>query len=186
MNSLAFRLLRKVGEFLCGYIKAAGAVEFAISVKYAPGAEDLLSSLETHLTNFKTGGIYMKIKYEFADGTMSEVEVEESIGAVIIESRRKEDNLARKERYHCYSMDAAQFEGTEYSDGETPEMRMEREMDAERIARALDGLSEVQRRRLLGFAEGKSMREIAREENVQHRAVVKSIEGARKIFKKNF
>ena len=27
----------------------------------------------------------MKIKYEFADGTVSEVEVEESIGAVIIE-----------------------------------------------------------------------------------------------------
>lgn len=128
----------------------------------------------------------MKIRYEFVDGTVSEVEVEESIGAVIIESRREEDNLARKERYHCYSMDAAQFEGMEYADNETPEKQMEREMDAERIAHALDGLSEVQRRRLLGFAEGKSMREIAREENVQHRAVVKSIEGARKIFKKNF
>ena len=52
----------------------------------------------------------MKIKYEFADGTVSEVEVEESIGAVIIEDRRLEDNLSRKERYHCYSLDAAQFE----------------------------------------------------------------------------
>ncbi len=40
----------------------------------------------------------MKIKYEFADGTVSEVEVEESIGAVIIEDRRMEDNLSRKER----------------------------------------------------------------------------------------
>ena len=40
----------------------------------------------------------MKIKYEFADGTVSEVEVEESIGAVIIEDRRLEDNLSRKER----------------------------------------------------------------------------------------
>ena len=128
----------------------------------------------------------MKIKYEFADGTVSEVEVEESIGAVIIESRRKEDNLARKERYHCYSMDAAQFEGDEYGTEETPETQMERELDTERIAHALDGLSEVQRRRLLKFAEGKSMREIAREEKVQHRAVMKSIEGARKIFKKNF
>ncbi len=28
----------------------------------------------------------MKIKYEFADGTVSEVEVEESIGAVIIDT----------------------------------------------------------------------------------------------------
>lgn len=128
----------------------------------------------------------MKIKYEFADGTVSEVEVEESIGAVIIESRREEDNLARKERYHCYSMDAVQFEGDEYGTEETPETQMERELDTERIAHALDGLSEVQRRRLLKFAEGKSMREIAREEKVQHRAVMKSIESARKIFKKNF
>ena len=128
----------------------------------------------------------MKIKYEFADGTVSEVEVEESIGAVIIESRREEDNLARKERYHCYSMDAVQFEGDEYGTEETPETQMERELDTERIAHALDGLSEVQRRRLLKFAEGKSMRESAREEKVQHRAVMKSIEGARKIFKKNF
>ena len=54
----------------------------------------------------------MKIKYEFADGTVSEVEVEESIGAVIIEDRRLEDNLSRKERYHCYSLDAAQFHAT--------------------------------------------------------------------------
>ena len=103
----------------------------------------------------------MKIKYEFADGTVSEVEVEESIGEVIIEDRRQEDNLARKERYHCYSLDAAQFEGSEYGTEETPETKMERKQDTERIARALDGLSEVQRRRLLMLADGKSMREIA-------------------------
>lgn len=30
----------------------------------------------------------MKIKYEFVDGTVSEVEVKESVGAVIIEDRR--------------------------------------------------------------------------------------------------
>lgn len=30
----------------------------------------------------------MKIKYEFADGTVSEVEVDESIGTVIVEERR--------------------------------------------------------------------------------------------------
>ncbi len=71
--------------------------------------------------NFKTGGILMKIKYEFADGTVSEVEVEESIGAVIIEGRRMEDNLSRKERCHCYSLEAAEFEGMDYADGMTPE-----------------------------------------------------------------
>lgn len=67
----------------------------------------------------------MKIKYEFADGTVSEVEVEESIGAVIVEDRRMEDNLARKERYHCYSLDAAVYEGLDYAAEETPETQME-------------------------------------------------------------
>lgn len=128
----------------------------------------------------------MKIKYEFADGTVSEVEVEESIGAVIIESRRKEDNLSRKERYHCYSLDSAQFEGMDFADGATPETAMEQKLEYERTASALDSLSEVQRRRLLMLADGFSIREIARQENVQHRAVVKSIESAKKIFKKNF
>ena len=128
----------------------------------------------------------MKIKYEFADGTVSEVEVSESIGAVIIEDRRLEDNLSRKERYHCYSLDAAQFEGAEYSDRETPETKMEREMDTERIAQALDGLSEVQRRRILMLAGGMSVNEIARKEGVHHSVVSETISAARKKFKKFF
>ncbi len=128
----------------------------------------------------------MKIKYEFADGTVSEVEVEESIGAVIIEDRRLEDNLSRKERYHCYSLDAAQFEGAEYSDRETPETKMEREMETEHIAQALDGLSEVQRRRILMLAGGMSVNEIARKEGVHHSVVSETISAARKKFKKFF
>ncbi len=59
----------------------------------------------------------MKIRYEFADGTVSEVELEECIGTVIIEDRRLKDSLSRRERYHCDSLDAAQFGGMEYSDG---------------------------------------------------------------------
>ena len=128
----------------------------------------------------------MKIKYEFADGTVSEVEVSESIGAVIIEDRRLEDNLSRKERYHCYSLDAAQFVGEEYSDRETPETKMEREMETERIAQALDGLSEVQRRRILMLAGGMSVNEIARKEGVHHSVVSETISAARKKFKKFF
>ena len=63
----------------------------------------------------------MKIKYKFVDGTVAEVVVDESIGTVIAESRRLEGNLARKDSYHCYSLEAIQYEGAEYSDGETPE-----------------------------------------------------------------
>jgi hypothetical protein len=53
----------------------------------------------------------MKIQWKFADGTTSEVEVNEEIGNYITASRRAESNLARKERYHCYSLDAIDYEG---------------------------------------------------------------------------
>lgn len=128
----------------------------------------------------------MKIKYEFADGTVSEVEVEESIGAVIVESRRKEDNLSRKERYHCYSLDAADFEGCEYADKDTPETLLEQMVDNHRLNELLQKLSEVQRRRFLLYAQGKSLREIARMEGVDHKAVKKSVDAAKKFFIKNF
>ena len=128
----------------------------------------------------------MKIKYKFVDGTVAEVEVDESIGTVITELRRLEGNLARKESYHCYSLEAIQFEGAEYSDGETPETKMEREMETEHIAQALDGLSEVQRRRILMLAGGMSVNEIARKEGVHHSVVSETISAARKKFKKFF
>lgn len=128
----------------------------------------------------------MKIKYEFVDGKISEVEVAEEIGSVIIESRRLEDNLARKERYHCYSLDAVDFEGSEYADRDTPESLLEQMVDKQHIKGLLKELPEVQKRRLLLYAQGKSLREIARLEGVDHKAVKKSIEAAKKYFIKNF
>ena len=128
----------------------------------------------------------MKIKYEFVDGKISEVEVTEEIGSVIIESRRLEDNLARKERYHCYSLDAVDFEGSGYASKDTPESLLEQTTDKQHIKRLLKELPEVQKRRLLLYAQGKSLREIARLEGVDHKAVKKSIEAAKKYFIKNF
>ena len=63
----------------------------------------------------------MKIKYKFVDGTVSEVEVEDSIGGFIVGDRRREGNLARKEGYHCYSLDAVEFEGMDFAAEGTPE-----------------------------------------------------------------
>ena len=53
----------------------------------------------------------MKINYTFANGETSDVEVREEIGNLILDSRREESNQDRKERYHCYSLDAAEYEG---------------------------------------------------------------------------
>lgn len=128
----------------------------------------------------------MLITWKFADGTTSEVEVNEEIGSYITASRREESNLDRKERYHCYSLDAIDYEGLEYAADTTPENETARKEDTARVNAALDKLSETQHRRLLMLADGLSIREIARREGVDHRAVRESIEAARKKFKKNF
>ena len=82
----------------------------------------------------------MKIQWKFADGTTSEVEVNEEIGNYITASRRRrQSNLARKERYHCYSLDAIDYEGPErYVTDTTPETELIREEHAARINTALD------------------------------------------------
>ena len=128
----------------------------------------------------------MKITWNFADGTTSEVEVNEELGTFITASRREDNNLSRKERYHCYSLDAVLFEGKEYGDNHTPDTEMESAEKRRRIAAALAKLSETQRRRLLMLADGLSVREIARRENKDFKSVHESIDGAKKKFLKNF
>lgn len=128
----------------------------------------------------------MKINYTFANGETSEVEVSEEIGNVILDSRREESNLDRKERYHCYSLDAAEFEGAEYADGDTPETALFSQLERSHIAEVFDELSETQKRRLLLLAQGLSVREIARREGKDIKTIRQSIDGARKKFLKFF
>lgn len=114
--------------------------------------------------------------------------MEESIGAVILESRREEDNLARKERYHCRSMDGAYFEGMDYGTDETPETVLSAKEEDRHLYDAFQQLSEVQRRRLMMLAGGMSIREIARQEGTNFRTVHESVESGRKnlkVFLKN-
>ena len=128
----------------------------------------------------------MKINYTFNNGENSEVEVNEQIGAVIIESRRKEENLARKERYHCVSMEDAVYEGDDSIDERTPESLFMEQLDNEHIKETLDKLSDLHRRRLLMLVQGLTIREIAKIEGVTVRAVFDSIEKAKETFKKNY
>lgn len=129
----------------------------------------------------------MKIKYKFADGTITEVEVSEEIGAVIIDSRKAEHAQDERQRYHCpYSYDAIDYEGEEYATYDTPETEHIRSERDARLYTALAALTETQRRRLLMLADGLSMREIARRENADIKTVRESITGAKKKFQKIF
>ncbi len=127
----------------------------------------------------------MKIKYEFDNGEVTEVEVDEEIGTFILESRRQESNLARKERAHCLSLDAIDYEGSEFGAWD----KYEDDDDifrSRRVRKAFSQLSETQQRRLKLYADGKTLREIAEIEGASFQSVDESIRAARKKFSKNF
>ena len=128
----------------------------------------------------------MKIKYKFATGEVTEVEVSDEIGAVITASRKAEHALEERNRYHCYSLDAIDYKGLEY--GECDEYPVEDNSTerAERVWEAFSHLTEVQQHRLLLYAGGKTLREIAALENASFQSVAESIEAARKKFLKNY
>lgn len=56
----------------------------------------------------------MKITYTFLKGEDVVVDTTEEMASLISDFNRKEDNLARKERYHCYSLDFGQEIGFQY------------------------------------------------------------------------
>lgn len=132
----------------------------------------------------------MIIKYKFADGTSSEVDVSDDIGNIIIATQKEEDNLSHKEHSHCLSIEGFLYEGIELSTGETIETFLKKEYDRERLRKrinaAFDKLSEKQYRRLMMRIDGLKLREIAEIEQVRINAVRKSISSAEKIFKKFF
>ena len=128
----------------------------------------------------------MIICYKFANGEVTEVEVSDEIGAVITASRKTEHALEERNRYHCYSLDAIDYEGLEY--GECDEYPIEDDSveQTEHINAAFGQLTETQQRRLRLYADGKTLREIAALENASFQSVAESIEAAKKKFLKKY
>ena len=135
----------------------------------------------------KRKGHNMKITYKFADGTVSEVEVSEEIGTLIMDSRREEHALQEKERCHCRSLDAIDYEGSEYGYLEDfGESEKETARQRQLLRECFSGLTETQKRRLLLYIKGKTLREIAEMEGTSFQSVDESIKTARKNFRKIF
>ena len=137
----------------------------------------------------------MKIKYEFVNGDVIEVEAPDVIGKFIEESLRAEHASDEKNRVHTCSLEGSLYEGREYGYNDTKLMRLEaEEMQKARIhekrrlriglAKGYSKLTEVQRRRMELYLNGKSIREIAEIEGVHHKSVEETIEQARKKFRK--
>lgn len=125
----------------------------------------------------------MKIKYEFINGERTEIEVDETLGTFILDSRRIEENLERKERYHCYSSDAA-WEGEDYADPDTPETLLLAKENGNAFFEAFSQLTLLQQQRLRAIVAGKTVMDIARDEGKDYKTVYESVEAARKKLKK--
>ncbi len=130
----------------------------------------------------------MKITYQFADGTTSTSEVDEEIGAFIMDSRREEENANRRHRYHNYSLDAITFEGTEYGkcDSYPSDGPDEAEEISKHVREAFSHLTKTQQRRMLMLAKGMSIHDIAKAEGIYFNAALDSVNQARKKFLKYF
>ena len=130
----------------------------------------------------------MKIKYQFADGSVSEIEVNEELGAYITASNREEANYERKHRYHCpVSLDSLEFEGDVFADDTySPERMVLVEDEEKELQRFLLTLTPKQRQRVEKLMDGMSITQIAKEEGTTYISVWESLEFVKKKIKNFF
>lgn len=128
------------------------------------------------------------IKYKFADGTTSEIEVTDELYALHLQLVQEEKrNHWRETRRHTslnYLMEiGVDFTGT----AADPVAAVELREDDERIHKAIAALSDKQKRLVQAvFYEGKSLREIARQAGISHQALSKQLATVYKKIKKFF
>ena len=124
----------------------------------------------------------MKIRYEFTNGEISEIEVDESLGELLVELDRQEYNNDHKETRRHTSLDGMEYEGALFAAPDDPAAEVLRREDAARLLRAMEALTPAQRELVLKvYFEGRSYASIAREEKVDESAIRDRI---RRIHKK--
>lgn len=127
-----------------------------------------------------------KIKYEFADGTTSEIEVTDELYALHLQLVQEEKrNHWRETRRHT-SLYALMELGVDFIDtAADPCAAVELREDDERIHKAIAALSDKQRALLEKvFNQNMSLREIERQTGVTHQALSKQIAVIYKKLKK--
>ena len=127
----------------------------------------------------------MRIEYEFVTGEVSEIEVEDSIGEVLLDFDRQERNNDRRETRRHMSLDGMDFEGEWFVSAEDTERDVLYRDDMGRLAGALGALSSEQRRLVLKvYFKGMRVADIAREEGVGESAIRDRLRRIHKKMKK--
>lgn len=128
----------------------------------------------------------MKIRYEFVTGEFSEIEVDDSLGELLVDFDRQEYNNDHKETRRHVSLDGMEYEGELFSSVADTADEVERREELARLMRAMEALSPAQRELVLKvYFEGRSLVSIAAEENVSHVAIVRRLNRIYEKLRKN-
>ena len=129
----------------------------------------------------------MKISYGFVTGEVSEVEVDESLGGILLDLDRQQENNDQKETRRHFSLDGMDYEGELFASAEDTEREAVRREDMARLYSAMEALSPSQRELVEEvYFEERKITDIAREEGVSHVAVRDRLERIYKKIKNNF
>ncbi len=124
----------------------------------------------------------MKILYQFANGEISEIEVSDELGELLLGLDRQEYNNDHRETRRHVSLDGMDYEGALFAaDGDTADQAA-LNMELDSLRRAMVVLSPRQRdlvRKV--YFEGRSIAAVAREEKVDESSVRERL---RHIYKK--
>ena len=128
----------------------------------------------------------MKITYKFVTGEVTEVEVSEEIGAVIIDLDRQEYNNDHKETRRHYSLEARVYEGMEYAVVDSDlEALFAGPTDEERLHAAIQKLDANQREMIRAiYFEGVSVNDYAARMGVTQSAISHRLQTVKRKLKK--
>ena len=87
----------------------------------------------------------MKITYEFVTGEISEAEVDERLGGMLLDLNRQQENNDRKETRRHFSLDGMDYEGELFASAEDTERAVEHREEMARLYSAMEALSPSQR-----------------------------------------
>ena len=128
----------------------------------------------------------MKISYEFVTGEISEVEVDERLGGMLLDLDRQQYNNDQKETRRHVSLDGMDYEGELFASAEDTEGEAERREDMARLYSAMEALSPSQRELVKKiYFEERKITDIAREEGVSKQSVHERVQRALKKLEKN-
>ena len=128
----------------------------------------------------------MKITYEFVTGEVSEVEVDERLGGMLLDLDRQQYNNDQKETRRHVSLDSMDYEGELFASAEDTERAVEHREDMARLYSAMEFLSPSQRELVEKvYFEERKITDIAREEGVSKQSVHERVQRALKKLEKN-